>query len=175
MRRRCAEVKVQGTSIPFHHPDTEPYKYLGVWVTPTMNWSHNLVSVLEEFRDRAAKLSISMLSSRKKMKAQAFQIKAGVTYSFPLGILTEADLAQLDGMNARLCKKMNGLSNSAPAATILADRDKTDKPHPLPGGCCYCLYPLCVTGVLHCQQGAQLTLFSACNQRNFSAVSARTL
>ena len=124
LKRRCAEVKIQGTSIPFHHPDTEPYKYLGVWITPTMNWSHNLVSILEEFRDRASKLSVSMLSSRQKMRAQASKIKACVTYSFPLGTLTEADLAKLDGMNARLCKKINGLSNSAPTAIILEDRDK---------------------------------------------------
>ena len=102
LKRRCAEVKIQGTSIPFHHPDTEPYKYLGVWITPTMNWSHNLVSILEEFRDRASKLSVSMLSSRQKMRAQASKIKECVTYSFPLGTLTEADLAKLDGMNARL-------------------------------------------------------------------------
>ena len=105
LRRRCAEVKIQGTSIPFHHPDTEPYKYLGVWMTPTMNWSHHLVviSILEEFRDRSSKLSVSMLSSRQKMITQASKFRACVTYSFPLGILTEADLAKLDGMNARLC------------------------------------------------------------------------
>ena len=89
-----------------------------------MNWSHNLISVLEEFKNRAAKLSVSMLSSRQKMKVHESNIEAYVTYSFPLGILTEADLAKLDGMNARLCKKINGPSNSAPTAMILEDRDR---------------------------------------------------
>lgn len=32
--KRCAQVTIQGAPLPFHHPDKEPYKYLGVWLTP---------------------------------------------------------------------------------------------------------------------------------------------
>ena len=64
-------------------------------MTPMMDWSHSLANVLEESRDRASELSVSMVSSRQKRRAQAFKIKACVAYSFPLGILTEADLESL--------------------------------------------------------------------------------
>ena len=50
LRRRCAEVKIQGTSSLSITTDTEPYKYLGVWITPTMNWSHNSSSTLAYWR-----------------------------------------------------------------------------------------------------------------------------
>lgn len=83
-----------------------------------------MMSVINEFESRAMNLSESLLASKQKMEVQAMNIKAYVTYSFPLALLTEADLAKLDGMNARLCKRINKLSPSTPTAMTFEDRDK---------------------------------------------------
>ena len=126
LKRRVACVQIQGTTIPSYHPDKEPYKYLGVLITPTMNWAHHVQSVMKEAQAQAELLSSSLLTSRQKMKIQVAKIEAYVTYSFPLGLLTEADMAKFDGMNSRLCKKVHGLPVCAPTAMVFEDKNKAE-------------------------------------------------
>lgn len=124
MKRRAASEQIRGTAIPFYHPDKEPYKYLGVLMTPTMNWVHNMNSVMKETQVRADSLSSNMLTSRQKMKVQVSNNEAYIIYSFPLGLLTEADMANFDGMNSRLCKNFHGLPVSTPTAMVFEDKNK---------------------------------------------------
>ena len=84
LKRRAACVQIQGTTIPFYHPDKQPYKYLGVLMTPTMNWAHHMQSVMKEAQAQAESLSSSLLTSRQNMTVQVAKIEAYVTYSFPL-------------------------------------------------------------------------------------------
>ena len=39
LKNRLAFVKIAPRQIPFAHPDKEPQKVLGVWVTPALNWT----------------------------------------------------------------------------------------------------------------------------------------
>ena len=47
MLRRRLDVTISGKPIPFLHPDREPYKYLGVWLTPTLNWRYQHTALKE--------------------------------------------------------------------------------------------------------------------------------
>ena len=98
------EVKIQGAEFPVYHPDKEPHKYLGVSITPTSNWSYNPNTIREEMRFRDEKTVNCLLAYHQKLQVQETNIKPYVSYSFPLGTLTEADLGQLDAMYARICK-----------------------------------------------------------------------
>ena len=118
------EVKIQGAEIPFHHPDKEPYRYLGVLITPTLIWSYNLNTIREEMRFRAEKTVNCLLACHQKVQVQETNIKPYVSYSFPLGTLTEADLGQLDAMYARICKTIYRLPLSTPTAMVLEDKNK---------------------------------------------------
>lgn len=124
LRALTKEVKIQGAEIPFYHPDKEPYKYLGVLITPTLNWSYNLNTIREEMKFRAEKTVNCLLARHQKVQVQETNIKPYVSYSFPLGTLTEADLGQLDAMYARICKTIYRLPMSTPTAMVLEDKNK---------------------------------------------------
>jgi len=64
-----------------------------------------------------------LLASKQKMRVQEMDIKAYVTYSVPLGIMTEADMAKLDDMNTRLQKNQWGTTLNT-TAMICEDIDK---------------------------------------------------
>ena len=49
-------------SVPFLHPDNEPYTYLGVDVTPTMNGAFQVDKVVRDMKDDGEKLQDSTLS-----------------------------------------------------------------------------------------------------------------
>ena len=42
LQQRLETITIYNTPIPFLHPHTEPYRYLGVDITPTFNWAHIL-------------------------------------------------------------------------------------------------------------------------------------
>lgn len=39
LQQRLETVRIYNTPVPFLHPHTEPYRYLGVDITPTLNWA----------------------------------------------------------------------------------------------------------------------------------------
>ena len=117
-------MRIQGAEIPFYHPDKEPYKYLGVLITPTLNWSYNLNTIREGMRFRAEKTVSCLLACHQKVQVSETNIKPYVSYSFPLGTLTEADLGQLDAMYARICKTIYRPPISTPTAMVLEDKNK---------------------------------------------------
>jgi len=45
LQQRLEMVRIYNTPIPFLHPHTEPYRYLGEDITPIFNWDH----ILTEF------------------------------------------------------------------------------------------------------------------------------
>lgn len=49
--RKLALLTIDGEREPFHHPDKDPYTYLGVDITPTLNWSFQLAKTIEIVRD----------------------------------------------------------------------------------------------------------------------------
>ena len=48
MKDRVRQIKIHNTEIPFYHPHTDPYQYLGVDITPTFNWAPHLGRIVTE-------------------------------------------------------------------------------------------------------------------------------
>ncbi|KAK9807291.1 hypothetical protein WJX73_008814 [Symbiochloris irregularis] len=75
MRRQLERVKIDGNSLPFLHPDKEPYPYLGVLTTLTMNWSMQMEAVMKEIRNRAEAVLASLCSPAQKLQYLQSNIK----------------------------------------------------------------------------------------------------
>ena len=124
LRSRLSKVTFRGEAVPFHHPHTEPYTYLGVDITPTMNWAFQVDKVMGEMKEIGHKLDECMLSRTQKLYFIKTVIATKAAYTFPLGYLCPVDLAKLDSIYSRICKKSVGLPMSSPTALVFEDRMK---------------------------------------------------
>ena len=122
--RKLAQITIDGERVPFHHPDKDPYTYLGVDVTPTLNWSFQLKKTIDTVKERGIRMASCMLTYRQKLHFVRTVILPAATYAFPLAYLTPADLAKLDRLYSRICKQAMGLPTCTPTAMLFEDRQK---------------------------------------------------
>ena len=124
LQSRLGHVKFKGESVPFLHPDKEPYTYLGVAIKPTMNWAFQVDKVMRDMQDNGEKLADSMLSRTQKLYFIKTVIVTKASCTFPLGYLCPTDLAKLDSIYSRICKKSVGIPAYSPTALVFEDRCK---------------------------------------------------
>ena len=94
------------------------YTYLGVDITPTLNWSYQLRKTIATVKDRGLRMAGCMLSYRQKLHFVKTVIVPAATYAFPLAYLTPADLAKLDSLYSRICKQALGLPTCTTTALV---------------------------------------------------------
>ena len=121
LRTQLAHVKLDGKTAPFHHPHTEPYTYLGVKITPTLNRGPEMEHVISKVQDKGERCLQSALSSRQKVHFIQTSLKPTAVYTFPLSYMTPNDLAKLDRIYSRYCNKAMALPLSTPTAMIYQD------------------------------------------------------
>lgn len=115
------KVTLGGKTIPFLAPD-KPYKYLGVWITLTLDWSHQLKATMEAIRSKGAAISSSMASYRQRLHMIKTCIKPGITYCFSLAPYTDKQITKLDNLIAQQAKTACNLPRSMPNAAILLEQ-----------------------------------------------------
>ena len=81
VQQRLETVKIYNTPIPLLHPHTEPYRYLGVDITPTFHWAPHLDRVLKEAKRKGERLLMSPLSTKQKAQALDIVIGSCMAYS----------------------------------------------------------------------------------------------
>ena len=62
------------------HPHEQPYRYLGVELTMTLNWKFQLEAVKLMLQAKASKLNASMLPPRQKLTYIQNCIRPATTY-----------------------------------------------------------------------------------------------
>ena len=122
--RKLMQITIDGERGSFHHPEKDPYTYLGVDMTPTLNWSFQLKRTIDSVKERGLRMASCMLTYRQKLHFVRTVILPAATYAFPLAYLTPADLAKLDRLYSRICKQAMGLPICTPTAMIFEDRGK---------------------------------------------------
>ena len=112
------------TPIPFLHPHTEPYRYLGEDITPTFNWAPHLDRFLKEARRKGERQLTCPLSPKQKAQALDTVIGSCMAYSMPLGLMTLSDVSKCDAIKLNICKRIYKLPRSTPSAMIHQDRGR---------------------------------------------------
>ena len=116
-------LSIGGKPIPVLQPD-EPYKYLGVWCCPAMDWQTQLRGALKDVGELGKKLATSLASERQKLEALQRSIKPRVAYALSVAPYTMADIAALDKALASVARSCLRLPRSYPTSAILRDRQE---------------------------------------------------
>ena len=95
-RRQLEQVTLAGQNLPFHHPDKDPYRYLGVMLTLTLNWRVQVGTLLSKVNEKATKIVNSLCSPAQKVHYIQSSIRPYITYSFPLAIYSLQDINRFD-------------------------------------------------------------------------------
>ena len=124
IRDRTGQVQIHGTQIPVTHPHLEPYRYLGVDITPTFNWGPHVNRVLSDAKQRADRLLGYSLSKAQMVKVLKTAIDPSITDSFAIGCMAEADINKLDAIRTRTCKRILGMPVSTQSAMVHLDTEQ---------------------------------------------------
>jgi hypothetical protein len=124
LQRQLSGVQISGSTVPFLHPSKEPYKYLGVLLTPSLNWTHQMSELTVASIERADGILRSMASCKQKLRLVDTLLKPFMEYSFSTGAYTINDIARLDSLVAQVAKHAFHISPSSPTAMVQEDRDQ---------------------------------------------------
>ena len=117
------KILLGGKAVPYLPPD-EPYKYLGVWLTLTLNWTYQHNKTMKDIKIKGEAVLASMASTKQKLKMISQVIKPGVTYDFPLAFYNPRDISKMDNKIASLARKACWLPSSSPTIGILAAQEQ---------------------------------------------------
>ena len=117
------KIYVQGKPVQFIQPD-QPFKYLGVLLTLTLDWRHQFQAVQTAVRKKCGDLKNRGLPAALQMRIIRTVIKPMITYSFSTAPYTPAQLKVLDAQLARAAKAAYKQRTSMSTALALEDTDK---------------------------------------------------
>ena len=61
-------VSLQGRQVPFHHPDKDPYVYLGVPITATLNYKVYYEGIITKLKEKTGQLNMSFASGPQRLQ-----------------------------------------------------------------------------------------------------------
>ena len=114
---------MQGAPVKFIQPDT-PFKYLGIYLTLTLDWKHQYKAMLAAVKEKCRAMSNRCLPAGVQMKVIRTVIKPMITYSFGVAPYTPAQLKVLDAQLARTAKAAYKQRVSMSTALAMEDVDK---------------------------------------------------
>ena len=117
------KVNISGKAVPYLSP-TEPYKYLGVYVTMTLNWSAQMANVCKAIKEKGESLQGSLASPDQCIRIIQTCIQTVVAYSFPTMAYTPNDIRLMDAMIARTARRCYRLPPSFPTRAVLLPADQ---------------------------------------------------
>ena len=123
-KRQLADIQLGGETLPFLHPENDPYRYLGVMLTLTLNWRVQIQTLLSQIDQKGEKVLSSLCSAPQKIQYIQSSIRPYVSYSFPLAIYSLEDIRRLDAKMVKIAKKAYGLNGAAPNNLILEEKEK---------------------------------------------------
>ena len=112
------KIKINGSTVPYLSP-TEPYKYLGVYVTMTLNWSAQMAHTCKTIKEKGESLQGSLASPDQCIRIIQTCIHAVAAYSFPTMAYTPNDIRLMDAMIARTARRCYRLPPSFPTRAVL--------------------------------------------------------
>ena len=106
--------------IPFLPPD-QPFRYLGVDITLTLNWRAQRQRMTEDLRKRLADIANCCLSTRQTIQLIRTSLVPRLAYAFPVVPCSPAVIARWDSIILSAIKRKWGFMQCAPTATMRED------------------------------------------------------
>ena len=106
-------ITIDGDPIPVYRSD-QPYKYLGIQITLTLNWKHQIASVRKLITTKGTRLVHSFASPLQRIKVLQRCIIPAVTYSFPLAPYSRHDIEQFDSCITSIAKRCMNINRVIP-------------------------------------------------------------
>ncbi|NBK25215.1 MAG: reverse transcriptase family protein, partial [Spirochaetia bacterium] len=116
------KILVQGTPACFLPPD-EPFTYLGVQLTMTLNWRPQHAAMTSKLQERLQCIRASYATPRQVMRLIQQAIVPSIAYGFAVTPCTPQDIEIWDSMITALVKHTYGLMCCTPTAMVRADVD----------------------------------------------------
>ena len=95
LRQLQGQVMVQGAPVQYQHP-AQPFTYLGVELTLTLDWTHQTNKVLSKLRDQAAALYHTKASTSQQLRMIQTVIKPGIVHSYCVAPYRPSDIKMID-------------------------------------------------------------------------------
>ena len=111
--------QIKGQHIPYLAPD-QPYTYLGVELTMTLDWSHQFTAICKKATERCEAIIRSMASTTQKLRLLTQSVKPAITYAFPHTPYTPAQINQLDRIIVKHAKLAAHVPQCTPTSAMLA-------------------------------------------------------
>ena len=105
--------------VPILPPD-KPYKYLGVWMTMTLNFSFHFASLAQDILAKGRQLVEARVSAKQSLHIINRVLKPKIAYCFPIAPFSETDIEHLDGLLVKVAKICMGLKTGFPNKVVLA-------------------------------------------------------
>ena len=109
--------------VPYLPPD-KSYKYLGVLLTLTLNWSHQLKATMTTAVEQACKLQCSFATPAEKLQIYRSKIVAAMRYIFSTTAFSPLDIKRLDAGMTHFTKGAVGPMGCTPNALVHEDISK---------------------------------------------------
>ena len=122
-RAKLTGITLCGSPVPFLDPDS-PYAYLGLLVTCTLNWAHQLAAALATLKRKGPILARSRASPEQRLTIIQLCLKTAVAYSLLAAPYSGADIDRLDRAVATIARKSAGLPTGMATAAMLRDREQ---------------------------------------------------
>ena len=113
-----SKLVVHDTPVPLLPPD-KPYKYLGVWITMTLNFSHHFTSLAQTILAKGRQLIEARVSAKQSLHILNRVLKPQIAYCFPIAPFSETDIEHLDGILVKVAKICMGLKTAFPNKVVL--------------------------------------------------------
>ena len=123
VRNKLRDLKVQGKPITILGP-TEPYRYLGIYMTATLDWRHQHRYMTSTLSQKLQRLEASFASPRQALHIVKSAVMTSIAYAMAAVPCSASDLEMWDSMITTFVKKRYGTWVSAPSAIIREDVSK---------------------------------------------------
>ena len=121
--RLDGQIKIGEGIVPYLPPD-QPYKYLGILLTLTLNWGYQYKASLAMVIEQSLKLQTSFATPSQKLQVFRSKIIAALRYVFSTTAFSPMDIKRLDAVMTRFTKRAVGLMGCTPNALIHEDVQK---------------------------------------------------
>ena len=120
---RLQGLKLAGATPPFLHPHRDTYRYLGVDLTLSLDWRHDMQRAVTIAREKGDQVLASYASPRQVLQYIQSAIRPCLTYACAIGVFTHADIRRLDAALCRIARSAYRLPKSTQTALLLRQRD----------------------------------------------------